>query len=315
MRKAPPFLQTYRMGGPDRIMVISCNVCGARFRFDRSLIGEAAGARLRCRRCGGFIEVRNPEATVRRRSVEPPRSPGEERPAKTPTVGDTVAPSPAGIQVGPSAPPAPPSTLPERETEKAVAALRTERWTWGKKGFRAQRNDSLVTYAALALGLLLLGIGGLGYIGLRTGERNPGNAAVSGSGTTGFSSVSGDRYGFERIETYYSRSRESGNLFILKGRVAEAGRVAGKRRIRVHATLLNPDNRLIAEKTVYAGITVPDEVLLYQDRAFIEQALSGNGGEASGKGIPPDSPLPFMVVFFDVPKNISSYRLAADEVQ
>jgi hypothetical protein len=185
----------------------------------------------------------------------------------------------------------------------------------GKKGFRAQRNFSLIAYAALALGLLLLGIGGLAYFGSRAGERNPGKAAVSGSGTTGVSSVSGDRYGFERIETYYSRSKESGNLFILKGRVAEAGEVAGKGRIRVHATLLNPDNRLIAEKTVYAGIMVPNEVLLHQDRASIEQALSGNGGEAPGKGIPPDGTVPFMVVFFDVPKNISSYQLTADKAQ
>ncbi|MGE5753260.1 MAG: zinc-ribbon domain-containing protein, partial [Deltaproteobacteria bacterium] len=59
-------------------MVISCNSCGARFRFDRSLIGRAGGARLRCRRCGGIIEVRNSTAIDRKQTAEPP--PAESRP-------------------------------------------------------------------------------------------------------------------------------------------------------------------------------------------------------------------------------------------
>jgi len=297
-------------------MVISCGSCGARFRFDGTLFGGAAGARLRCRRCGEFIEVRNPEVSVSRKTVDPPPRRQVERPDKPPAAGDSPAPVPADLQAGPVAPPVPPSESPRQKTERAVPVLRAEGLAGGKEGFRAQRNVSLVPYAALALGMLLLVIGGLGYIGLPTGERKPDKAAVSGSGTTGVSPVSGVRYEFDRIETYYYRNRESGSLFILKGRVAEAGGAAGRERIRVHATLMNADNRLVAKKTVTAGITVPDEVLLYRDRASIEQALSGSADiEAPGKGMPPDGPRPFMVVFFDVPQNINSYQLAADKAQ
>jgi hypothetical protein len=167
----------------------------------------------------------------------------------------------------------------------------------------------------LALGIFLLGFGGLGYIGFPSRERKPDIAAVSASVETGVSTPSVGRYEFEMIETYYCRNRESGNLFILKGRVADAGGAAGNGRIWIRARLLNADKKTVAEKTVYAGVMVPDKVLLELDRISIEQALSGSGGEAPGKRTPPDRPIPFMVVFFDAPRNVISYQLAAGKFQ
>ena len=44
-------------------MVIVCEGCGARFRMNHALFRDAKGARIRCRKCGGHIEVRLPEAS------------------------------------------------------------------------------------------------------------------------------------------------------------------------------------------------------------------------------------------------------------
>ena len=44
-------------------MVIVCEGCGARFRMNYALFRDAKGARIRCRKCGGHIEVRLPEAS------------------------------------------------------------------------------------------------------------------------------------------------------------------------------------------------------------------------------------------------------------
>jgi len=44
-------------------MVIVCRDCGARFRMAHALFQDAKGARIRCRKCGGHIEVRHPEAS------------------------------------------------------------------------------------------------------------------------------------------------------------------------------------------------------------------------------------------------------------
>ena len=44
-------------------MVIVCEGCGARFRMNSALFQDAKGARIRCRKCGGHIDVRQPEAS------------------------------------------------------------------------------------------------------------------------------------------------------------------------------------------------------------------------------------------------------------
>ncbi len=174
----------------------------------------------------------------------------------------------------------------------------------------------MATYAALALGALFLGIAGFGYLRLATGDRKPDKSMGSVPGTTEVSTASGDRYVFDRIDAHYQRNQEVGSIYILKGHVAETGGVPGKGRLLVHASLLDIENKLIAKKTVCAGVTVSEEELLYRDKAYIEQILSGNGtGEMKLSGISPSGSLPFMVVFFDVPNNIANYILTSDRTE
>jgi hypothetical protein len=201
-------------------------------------------------------------------------------------------------------------------TAVGTPVLRVDGVIGEKRKFGESRSLSLFPYAVLVIGILLLGVAGFMYFGVATGERTLDKNTSSGLGTPGIFTDSGIRFEFDGLETYYHRNREAGSIFVLKGRVIEAGGGDRKGRIRVNASVLNPDKGFIAKKTVYAGNIIPDEDLLNRDRAFIEQALSGNGGGGAPVNTRTSPPvaLPFMVVFFDVPNNVTDYELSADQV-
>jgi DNA-directed RNA polymerase subunit RPC12/RpoP len=78
-------------------MVIVCEGCGARFRMNHALFQDAKGARIRCRKCGGHIEVRHPEASP----VPPaPEVPGAVRyePVSSPPDEQAIPPVSASIE-------------------------------------------------------------------------------------------------------------------------------------------------------------------------------------------------------------------------
>ena len=77
-------------------MVIVCEGCGARFRMNHALFQDAKGARIRCRKCGGHIEVRHPEASP----VSPaPEVPGAVRPEPVSSPPDEQAIPPVSASI------------------------------------------------------------------------------------------------------------------------------------------------------------------------------------------------------------------------
>jgi len=72
-------------------MVIVCEGCGARFRMNHALFQDAKGARIRCRKCGGHIEVRHPEASPVPPAPEVPSALGyEPAPTAVPAIREVV---------------------------------------------------------------------------------------------------------------------------------------------------------------------------------------------------------------------------------
>ena len=105
-------------------MVIVCEGCGARFRMNHALFKDAKGARIRCRKCGGHIEVRHPEALP---VPSAPEVPGAVRYDPAPTavpVFPTEIPLPHAPSSDDPLPPA--KAEPEKEAslpEEAVFSL------------------------------------------------------------------------------------------------------------------------------------------------------------------------------------------------
>ena len=60
-------------------MIIICPSCQARYKFDESKLGDRPRAKTRCAKCGGSIEIENPQHS----SMTLP--PGALAPASPPT--------------------------------------------------------------------------------------------------------------------------------------------------------------------------------------------------------------------------------------
>lgn len=123
----------------------------------------------------------------------------------------------------------------------------------------------------------------------------------------------GPQFDVRNLIGYYETKTEAGNLFIIKGQVANTGRNR-KSGIRIHATLLDGKDQSVGEKIIYAGNVLSGETLRTASRVKIEEALSNRfGDKLINMDIAPGKSVPFMVVFFNAPEGISAYRLEAKD--
>lgn len=72
------------------VMVVECGSCHSRFRVKKSLLEGAFAIRFRCRSCGGFIVVRNPEM---HKIAEVPAAPAMHSGPGEPVIARNPAPS------------------------------------------------------------------------------------------------------------------------------------------------------------------------------------------------------------------------------
>jgi len=123
----------------------------------------------------------------------------------------------------------------------------------------------------------------------------------------------GPQFDVRNLIGYYEPDTRAGNLFVIKGQVANMGRTR-KSGIRVRAALLDSKDQPLTERTSYAGTVLSGETLRTATREKIEEALSNRFGEKLvNMDIAPGKSVAFMVVFFNAPEGISAYRLEAKD--
>lgn len=165
-------------------------------------------------------------------------------------------------------------------------------------------------------GLLLLFVllaGGGAYLGFTKGGQDLLHGLIPGMESLWLRGAGkpGPQYDVRNLIGYYEPGATAGNLFVIKGQVANMGRTR-KNVVRVHATLLDSKDHPILETTCYAGNILPGETLRTASRQKIEESLSNRFGDRLvNMDIAPGKSVPFMVVFFNVPEGISAYRLEA----
>ncbi len=317
-------------------MDITCGDCGARFHLDRALMKGSKAARLRCRKCGGIIVVRlreespvpNPPPVPAAKEVAPkedafeadisgvvtsepvPPAPDEEAEAIPPAHGMIESALEAlplpGEEAAPESIPVPP----EENTAEETAATEPER----KASFR--RGPSLLNVLLLSVLALLLLAGGAYYFGGTKSMREGLGRLVTGwgSGRTG-SAPEKPVYDIRDVKWYVYEGSTAGNLFVIKGSVANIGKAPGAG-IRIQATLLGKDNEALAEKTAFAGNLLDEASLRKMDVAGIEAVLANRFGEGNvNREILTGKALPFMVVFTDPPGKIDSFMVKAIDVK
>ena len=240
-------------------------------------------------------------------------------PASPPTPsGEWASPAPGGIVFeGNVTPPAAEPAIevpPHREAEPALPRPGESPVRRGSPAPESPRPRSSAGPAVAAVLAVLLAAGG--YFGLTTSGRKtlegavPGVAALWGGKPA---APAASKYDLRNVIGYYESGGASRRILVIKGQVANLSTVE-KSGIRVHATLLDNTDVVLAQHAVYAGNALSGEAIRKGDRDTLSKALGNRFGEGlANMHVAPGKAIPFMVVFFDAPENMDSYKLEAKD--
>ena len=168
--------------------------------------------------------------------------------------------------------------------------------------------------AAAVVLAVLLAAGG--YLGLTTSGRKtlegalPGVAALWGGKPA---ATAGPRYDLRNVIGYYESGAASPRILVIKGQVANLSTVE-KSGIRIHAVLLDNTDAVLVQQAVYAGNVLSVEAIRKGSRDALSKTLENRFGEGLANiNVAPGKAIPFMVLFFNAPVNMDSYKLEAKD--
>ena len=219
--------------------------------------------------------------------------------------------APPDMEAGPDRIPPPPEESPAGENAREQTAATESR----RKAPPRRAHFMLKVLVIAVLWILLLAAGALYFGTTKQGQETLGNLFAGwGSGRTG-SAPAKPVYDIRDVKWYIDKDSAAGNLFVIKGAVANVGN-APSAGIRIQATLLGKDNVALAEQAAFAGNLIDEASLRRTDRAAIEEVMSTRFGKGNvNREIPKDKALPFMVVFFDPEGTVESFIVRAIDVE
>lgn len=234
-----------------------------------------------------------------------------------PPQGDWTSSSQSGISLeGNVTPPAMPAVEvpPYREAEPAPAAPVEPAVRRESPMPESPRQRSYAGPAVAAVLAILLAAGA--YLGLTSSGRKtlegvvPGAAALWGGKPTAPAAA---KYDLRNVIGYYESGAASPRILVIKGQVANLA-TTEKSGIRIHATLLDNTDSTLAQQVVYAGNMLSGETIRKGDRDTLSKALGNRFGEGlANMHLPAGKAIPFMVLFFDAPASMDSYKLEAKD--
>jgi predicted Zn finger-like uncharacterized protein len=242
------------------------------------------------------------------RDLETPPTPPEELASPTPEEGialeGNVTPQPSPVIDVP----------PHREAEPAPAHPMESQVRHESPAQESPRPRSSAGPAVAAVLAVLLAAGG--YFGFTTSGRKtlegavPGVAALWGGKPA---ASAAPKYDLRNVIGYYESGVASPRILVIKGQVANLS-TGEKSGIRIHAALLDNTDIVLAQQAVYAGNVLSGDAIRKGDRDTVSKALENRFGEGlANMHVAPGKAIPFMVVFFDAPANMDSYKLEAKE--
>ncbi|HBG73472.1 MAG TPA: hypothetical protein DDX05_07610 [Deltaproteobacteria bacterium] len=252
----------------------------------------------------GSSFLREPEPPSPPRWTEPPPAPDEiaiDRNFTPPSTPVMEVSSRMDVLSPPEAMP-PPSIPPESPERRVLPAPESPR-----------TRSSAGPVAAVVLAVLLVAGG---YFGFTTSGRKTLEGAVPGVSALWRGKPAApteSKYDLRNVIGYYERGGASPRILVIKGQVANLSGVE-KSGIRVHAALLDNTDAVLLQQVVYAGNVLPGEAIRKADRETLMKAMGNRFGEGlANMHVAPGKAIPFMVVFFDAPANLESYKLEAKD--
>ncbi|MFO7883217.1 MAG: zinc-ribbon domain-containing protein [Desulfobacteraceae bacterium] len=115
------------------------------------------------------------------------------------------------------------------------------------------------------------------------------------------------------VKGKFITNTSEGTLFIITGRVTSNSKTPAAH-AKVTGTLITKGKIKAMEKTVFCGNTLDEDALKTYEFSKIEQVMSRKKGESNmNTNITIDRPVPFMVVFKDLPDNLENFTITVTD--
>jgi hypothetical protein len=114
---------------------------------------------------------------------------------------------------------------------------------------------------------------------------------------------------FKDLKYSFVDSRKAGKLFVVKGFVIN--NYPDRRSfIKIRSTILDSKGKVIRNKIVYAGNLISDKEQLSLSMEEIDNRLRNRlGKDKMNINIPPNSSIPLMIIFSNLPEDITEYTV------
>jgi predicted Zn finger-like uncharacterized protein len=213
-----------------------------------------------------------------------------------------------GTKSEPQAEAAPLSSPPQEKTKAAEAPARPEKAVAKKK--RKGGLQRLLMIVLIVVLLLMAGAAGLLYF---APEQVP-EYLTSYLGVVSKPEVKDPgvrRLSFKNVSGKFYQSSKAGNLFCIQGMVFND--YPGSRSfIRVKGTLLDEKGVAVKQKFAYAGNIFSENELKDMTLEQIDQGLANRTGKGNANvNVKSKVSVPFMIVFGDLPDNLSEFTVEA----
>jgi len=119
------------------------------------------------------------------------------------------------------------------------------------------------------------------------------------------------RLSFKDLNGSFVNSKKAGKLFVVKGLVTNM--YPDKRSfIRIRSNILDSKGKAVKTKIVYAGNPISDKELLSLSMEEVDNRLRDKFGKNKmNTNIPPNSSIPLMIVFGNLPQDLSEFEVEA----
>ena len=119
------------------------------------------------------------------------------------------------------------------------------------------------------------------------------------------------RLSFKDVTGSFINSKMAGNLFVIRGLVVN-DYPKSRSYILVRGSILDDKGQSIMKKVAYAGNTFTEEEIQRLPLEELNKAMKNRDGiNNKDVNVPPDTPVPFMILFENLPQNLSEFTVEA----
>lgn len=313
-------------------MIIQCQKCRTRFNIDETLI-KGAGSKVKCSVCKHVFEAYPPgevlveEAHVaageREELEKSPESEQMDQEIDFDKLFENTLEDMGRLEAGAAEDfEGPEEEEPDKEElpEKGIPSTDVEAET--DKGYPEeaevtpaisyQERPRRSHFLSVFLVVILLIVGAAGAIVFWTPELIPDSLSIlRPAEKREVADVSARLLSFKDVTGAFVDSKKAGHLFVIRGLV---GNKYQKSRsfILVKGTILDDRGKVVKQKLAYAGNTYKVEELKVLPMEAINKAMENRFGKGKiNLNVAPDSSIPFMIVFGNLPDNLSEFTVEA----